>query len=160
MSPLRPVQAKRYVGVVGPATGATRADLSNAREVGRLLASAGVATVCGGGPGVMEAACRGAQEAGGLTIGLLPGLDRTEGNPYLSVSIPTGLGELRNGLIVRSSQALIAVGGGWGTLSEIALAMKARVPVVAIESWELSSPGLIQAPTPAEAVATALELAH
>jgi uncharacterized protein (TIGR00725 family) len=85
----------------------------------------------------MEAACRGAREAGGTTVGILPGLDRSAANPFLDVAIPTGLGEARNALVVRAADALLAVGGGYGTLSEIALALKAGKPVVGIDSWEI-----------------------
>jgi uncharacterized protein (TIGR00725 family) len=129
-----------YVGVAG----ASRPDatlLEQAELLGRRLGEAGVVVVCGGGPGVMEAVCRGAQAAGGTTVGLLPGLDRAEGNPYLTVSIPTGLGQGRNLLLVRSSNALIAVGGGFGTLSEIALALRTGTPVVGLATWSLHLDG-------------------
>ena len=111
--------------------------LAEAELLGRRLGEAGAVVVCGGGPGVMEAVCRGAQAAGGTTIGLLPGLDRAEGNPYLTVSIPTGLGQGRNLLLVRSSNAVIAVGGGFGTLSEIALALRTGTPVIGLATWSL-----------------------
>ncbi len=111
--------------------------LDQAEVLGQRLAEAGAVVVCGGGPGVMEAVCRGAQSAGGITIGLLPGLDRAEGNPHLTISIPTGLGQGRNLLLVRSSNALIAVGGGFGTLSEIALALRTGTPVVGLATWSL-----------------------
>ncbi len=111
--------------------------LDQAEVLGQRLAEAGAVVVCGGGPGVMEAVCRGAQSAGGTTIGLLPGLDRAEGNPHLTISIPTGLGQGRNLLLVRSSNALIAVGGGFGTLSEIALALRTGTPVVGLATWSL-----------------------
>jgi uncharacterized protein (TIGR00725 family) len=125
-----------YVGVAG----ASRPEpplLDQAELLGRRLAEAGAIVVCGGGPGVMEAVCRGAQAAGGTTVGLLPGLDRAEGNPRLTISIPTGLGQGRNLLLVRSSDALIAVGGGFGTLSEIALALRTGTPVVGLATWSL-----------------------
>jgi uncharacterized protein (TIGR00725 family) len=125
-----------YVGVAG----ASRPEpplLDQAELLGRRLAEAGAVVVCGGGPGVMEAVCRGARAAGGTTIGLLPGLDRAEGNPHLTVSIPTGLGQGRNLLLVRSSNALIAVGGGFGTLSEIAIALRTGTPVVGLATWSL-----------------------
>jgi uncharacterized protein (TIGR00725 family) len=93
--------------------------------------------VCGGGPGVMAAVCRGAQAAGGTTVGLLPGLDRVTGNPYLTVSLPTGLEQGRNLLLVRASDALVAVVGGFGTLSEVALALRTGVPVVGLATWSL-----------------------
>jgi len=111
--------------------------LDQAEVLGRRLGEAGAVVVCGGGPGVMEAVCRGAQSVGGTTIGLLPGLDRAEGNPYLTVSIPTGLGQGRNLLLVRSSDAVIAVGGGFGTLSEIALALRTGTPVIGLATWSL-----------------------
>jgi uncharacterized protein (TIGR00725 family) len=125
-----------YVGVAG----ASRPEpplLDEAEVLGRRLSEAGAVVVCGGGPGVMEAVCRGAQSAGGTTIGLLPGLDRAEGNPYLTVSIPTGLGQGRNLLLVRSSDAVIAVGGGFGTLSEIALALRTGTPMIGLATWSL-----------------------
>ena len=89
----------------------------------------------------MEAACRGAKEANGFTVGLLPGTDRTQANPYLDVAIPTGMGEARNALVVRAADALIAVDGEFGTLSEIALALKAGKPVVGLSTWELGKGG-------------------
>jgi uncharacterized protein (TIGR00725 family) len=102
----------------------------------------------------MEAACRGAHAAGGTTVGILPGADRAAANPFVDVAIPTGLGEARNALVVRSADALVAVGGGYGTLSEIALALKAGKPVVGLGSWEID--GVEPATTPEQAVAAAL----
>jgi uncharacterized protein (TIGR00725 family) len=125
-----------YVGVAGASQPAPSL-LGQAEWLGRRLAEGGAVVICGGGPGVMEAVCRGAQAAGGTTIGLLPGLDRAEGNPYLTVSLPTGLGQGRNLLLVRSSDALVAVGGGFGTLSEIALALRTGTPVVGLATWSL-----------------------
>ena len=111
----------------------------------------------------MEAACRGAREGGGRSVGLLPGSDRSAANPYLDVAIATGMGELRNGLVVRAADAVIAVGGGFGTLAEIAFALKAGKPVVGLETWELSRRGRAQtgievAEDATEAVACALAL--
>jgi hypothetical protein len=125
-----------YVGVAG-ASQPEPEMVEQAARLGRRLAEGGAVVVCGGGPGVMEAVCRGAQSAGGTTVGLLPGLDRTEGNPYLTISFPTGLGQGRNLLLVRSSDALVAVGGGFGTLSEIALALRTGTPVVGLATWSL-----------------------
>ena len=102
----------------------------------------------------MEAACRGAHEAGGRTIGILPGAERAAANRFVDVAIPTGLGEARNALVVRSADALVAVGGGYGTLSEIALALKAGKPVVGLDSWDIE--GIDAAATPQQAVAAAL----
>ena len=126
----------------------------SADEVGRLLGERGAVLVCGGLGGVMEAACRGAKEAGGTTLGILPGLDRAQANPYVEVAVPTGLGEARNALVVRAADALIAVGGGYGTLSEIALALKTGKRVVGLASFELE--GMTQAGSPDEAVRAAL----
>ena len=125
-----------YVGVAG-ASQPEPVLVEQAERLGRRLAEGGAVVICGGGPGVMEAVCRGAQAAGGTTVGLLPGLDRAEGNPYLTVSLPTGLGQGRNLLLVRSSAALVAVGGGFGTLSEIALALRTGTPVVGLATWSL-----------------------
>ena len=105
--------------------------------MGRELAARGAVLVCGGLGGVMEAACRGAKDAGGRTVGILPGTDRAAANPFVDTAIPTGLGEARNALVVRAADGLIAVGGGYGTLSEIALALKAGKPVVGLDSWEI-----------------------
>jgi uncharacterized protein (TIGR00725 family) len=129
-----------YIGVAGasqPGPGL----LEQAETLGRRLAEGGAVVVCGGGGGVMEAVCRGARAAGGTTVGLLPGLDRDEGNPHLSVSLPTGLGQGRNLLLVRSSDALVAVGGGFGTLSELALALRTGTPVVGLATWSLALHG-------------------
>jgi hypothetical protein len=108
-----------------------------AREVGREIAIKGFALVCGGLGGVMEGACRGAKEAGGITIGLLPTSNKGDANPYVDIVIPTGLGHARNVLVVHASDALIAVDGEAGTLSEIATALKVGKPLVGIKSWEL-----------------------
>ena len=129
-----------YVAVVG-AGRASSEEEHVAEEVGRRVAQAGVVLVCGGLGGVMEAACRGAKAGGGTTVGILPGTVRAEANPFVDVAIPTGLGELRNGLVVRAADGLVAVGGEFGTLSEIALALKAGKPVVAIGGWELARHG-------------------
>jgi uncharacterized protein (TIGR00725 family) len=125
-----------YVGVAG-ASRAEPALLDQAEVLGRRLAEGGAIVVCGGGPGVMAAVCRGGQSAGGTTVGLLPGLDRAEGNPHLTIAVPTGLGQGRNLLLVRSSDALIAVGGGFGTLSELALALRTGTPVIGLATWSL-----------------------
>jgi uncharacterized protein (TIGR00725 family) len=152
-----------YVAVCGPDP-CTPEVADQAEDVGRLLARAGAVVVCGGHGGVMEAASKGAAEEGGTVIGILPGSSRGEGNPFLTVSIPTGMGEMRNALIVRSADAMIAVAGEFGTLSEIALALKVGVPVVGLGTWELAKSGRkVQAFTEAasaeEAVRQALRLA-
>jgi len=123
--------------------------------VGRLIAQAGGVVVCGGLGGVMEAAARGAAEQGGLSLGILPGSDRAQGNPHLSVALASGLGELRNGLVVRASDAAIAIGGSWGTLSEVALARRAGVPVVWLSGWSVDGgDGVAVAASAAQAVET------
>jgi uncharacterized protein (TIGR00725 family) len=122
--------------------------------VGRLVAGRGAVLVSGGLGGVMEAACRGAREAGGTTVGILPGSDRAAANPYVDVAVPTGLGEARNALVVRAADVLIAVGGGYGTLSEIALALKAGKRVIGLGTWEIE--GVDGAADPEAAVAAAL----
>jgi uncharacterized protein (TIGR00725 family) len=152
-----------YVAVCGPGL-ATEQEEAWAEEVGRLLASAGAVVVCGGVSGVMDAVARGASAEGGTSVGILPGRDRSEASPALTVSVPTGMGETRNALVVRAADAVIAVAGEWGTLSEIALALKMGVPVVGLQTWELSKAGapveaIARAETPEEAVRLALQLA-
>lgn len=117
--------------------------------------------ITGGGGGAMEAACRGAKSAGGRTLGILPGDHRDAANEFVDVAVTTGIGELRNGLIVRAADAVIAVGGAYGTLSEIALALNRGTPVVGLETWELGrrgghDGGIRRAGSPAEAVDLAL----
>jgi uncharacterized protein (TIGR00725 family) len=129
------------VAVVGPGRDASPAELAEAEEAGAAIGSAGAVLVCGGLGGVMEAACRGARSQGGLTLGLLPGTDREEANGWVALALPTGLGEGRNALIVRAADAVVAIGGGWGTLSEIALALRAGVPVFGVGTWELARGG-------------------
>ena len=134
-----------------------------AEEVGGLVARHGAAVVCGGLGGVMEAACRGAVNEGGITIGFLPGGLKSDANPFVTIALPTGMGEARNVLVVRSADAIIAVGGKYGTLSEIALALKLGTPLVGLQTWELSREGQrVDAfpvrQTPAEAVSLAFGL--
>jgi len=153
-----------YVAVVG--AGEADEELARlAEEVGRGLAENGALVVCGGLGGVMEAACRGAQAAGGTTIGILPGSDRSGCNAYLDVALPTGMGETRNALIVWAADVVIAVGGEYGTLSEIAFALKLGTPVVGVGTWELVKKGrtveaFARAASAGEAVETALSLAR
>jgi uncharacterized protein (TIGR00725 family) len=143
-----------YVAVVG-AGGEIAADvLADAEAVGAELARRGAVVVCGGLGGVMAAACRGARAEGGVTLGILPGIDRAAANPWVSVAVATGLGELRNGLVVRSADAVVAVAGEYGTLSEIALALKTGLRVVGLRSWEI--PGVLAADDAPAAVALAL----
>jgi uncharacterized protein (TIGR00725 family) len=134
-------------------------------EVGSRLAAANAIVVCGGLSGVMEAVCRGAKSAGGTTVGILPGTERSDANTFVDVAIPTGLGESRNALVARAADALIAIGGEFGTLSEIALALKIGTPVIGLGTWELHRRAEVEdaiktAATPAEAVSLAVRLAQ
>jgi uncharacterized protein (TIGR00725 family) len=143
-------------------------DAANAESVGRLLALAGATVLTGGRGGVMEAASRGAREAGGETLAILPGSDAEDSppNPYVMRAVFTGMEDARNAILVRSADAVIAVGGGWGTLSEIALARKIDRPVVLLGSWDLTPPDPAIGPMPpraggpAEAVKMAIDAAR
>jgi uncharacterized protein (TIGR00725 family) len=151
-----------YVAVVGAGI-ADPATFKTAEEVGRLLAELGAIVVCGGSTGVMEGACKGAKEAGGTTVGILPGFARSEANDYVDIAIPTGMGEMRNALVVRAADVVIAVEGEYGTLSEMALALKTGTPVVGLGAWELHKHGarvdaFFEASTPREAVDAAERL--
>jgi hypothetical protein len=156
---MRPV----YVSVCGGST-ASDVEAAKAQETGRLLALAGAVLVTGGLGGVMAAASKGANEAGGIVLGLLPGDRHEAANPFCTAVVPTGFGEARNVLVVRAADAVIAIGGEWGTLSEIALAMKTGKPVVAIDSWDpvkdgRPAPGIRRARMPEEAVRMAVSAA-
>jgi hypothetical protein len=145
---------RRYVAVCG-ASEATAEQLDAAREVGRLLAESGAVVINGGLGGVSGAATEGAAQAGGTVVGLLPDLERDGANPNLTLSLPTGLGQARNLLIVTAAESVIAIGEGWGTLSEIALARRLGRSVFALDTWDVK--GLEVVATPAEAVKRALE---
>jgi uncharacterized protein (TIGR00725 family) len=152
-----------YIGVVGPAD-ADEVLSDIAYEVGRRLAAAGAVVLCGGLGGVMAAAARGVSAGGGTSIGLLPGADRSAAAPDLSVVLATGLGELRNGLLVSAADGLLAVGGSWGTVNEVALAVRLGKPVVSVAGWQVSDAagetvaGIHQAASPGEAVGLLLSL--
>ena len=148
----------RYVAVVGPADGARPEDLEHAEAVGRLLAERGAILLTGGHHGVMAAAARGSRSAGGVSIGLMPGVDRSEGAPDHTYLLPTGLGELRNGLLVRAADAVVAVGCSWGTLSEIALARRTEVPLVLLDPWDLPADAGAVVTDPAAAVEAIVSL--
>jgi uncharacterized protein (TIGR00725 family) len=159
------VNGKRQVAVIGSAGCAPDSEAALlAEEVGRRLAEAEVTVVCGGLTGVMEAACRGAVEADGVAIGIVPGNEVGEANPWCTHVVASGVGHARNLAVVSSGGAVIAVGGEWGTLSEIGLARAIDRPVIALDSWELSgrermegAPGVTVAESPREAVELALE---
>jgi uncharacterized protein (TIGR00725 family) len=151
-----------FIGVIGgsevPPPVAARAE-----EVGREIARRGAVLVCGGLGGVMEAACRGAAAEGGLTIGILPGENRRAANPFVRIPIVTGMGYARNVAVVRSCQAVIAVDGSYGTLSEIGHALQGGIPVIGLNTWSLARDGradtaIIPATTPADAVDIAMSL--
>ncbi len=151
-----------YVAVVGPSAG-TPVELALGDAVGRGLAEAGAVLVCGGMGGVMEAAAGGASNAGGKTVGILPTGSRLEGNPYLTIAVATGMGEARNAIVVRTADVVIAIHGEFGTLSEIALALKMGKPVVGLGTWELTKAGetvdaIVRAKNAEDAVARALAL--
>ncbi len=154
-----------HIAVIGSSEAAPP-DLSASEDVGRAVASAGAVLVCGGLGGVMEAACRGAKSAGGMTVGILPDLARSDANQWVDVVIPTGIGEARNSLVVSSADAVIAIGGEYGTLSEIALALRYGKPVIGLDTWTLTRPngetdeGMKVISDPVGAVALAMELAQ
>lgn len=155
---------RRVISLIGPAK-CTEQEGLDAETVGRLLAERDAVLMCGGRGGVMEAACRGAWQAGGLTIGLLPGSTAAEGNPFLNLALPTGMGEGRNVLVVQGADAVIAVSGSYGTLSEIALALKMGKAVIGLATWRATSPSgqklaIIAAGSPEEAVTLAWAAAN
>ncbi|HEY3084171.1 MAG TPA: dethiobiotin synthetase [Candidatus Dormibacteraeota bacterium] len=144
----------RYVAVCG-ASEASASQLVAAREVGKLLAQNGAVVINGGYAGVSGAASEGAAREGGTVVGILPEENREGANPHLTISLPTGLGQARNLLIVMAAESVIAIGSGWGTLSEIALARRLGRSVFALDTWDVK--GLEVVKTPAEAVRRALE---
>ncbi len=149
-----------FIGVIGGSE-ATAAAARLAEEVGREIACRGAVLVCGGLAGVMEAACKGAAEAGGLTVGILPGDCRVAANPYVKIPIVTGIGYARNVAVVRTSHAVIAIDGSYGTLTEIGYALQAGIPVIGLGTWSVSISGqdeknIIPAKNAQDAVAQAL----
>jgi uncharacterized protein (TIGR00725 family) len=145
-----------HVAVIG-ASDASPEQRQQAEAAGRRLAELGAVVVTGGRGGAMEAACKGAKDAGGQTIGILPGNDRAHANPFVDVAIPTGLGQMRNVLVVRAADAVVAIGGAWGTLSEIAFARDAGKPVFGVGSWDLGPDGVIAVAGGAEAAERAVD---
>lgn len=143
------------IAVIGSGTTASGTDAA-AERVGVLLAGAGAVVVCGGLGGVMAAVCRGAKGAGGRTVGILPGGDPADANPWVDLAVPTGMGEARNVLVVRAGRAVIAIGGGFGTLSELAFARKLGIPVVGLSTWELPDDGVTHVASPEDAVRLAI----
>ncbi|GAH78379.1 unnamed protein product [marine sediment metagenome] len=131
---------KKFIAVIGGSQ-CSKEEAKLAEEVGRELAKQGAILVCGGLGGVMEAACKGASSEGGVTIGILPGDNRQAANPYVQIPIATGMGYARNIAVVKSTQAVIAVGGNYGTLSEISHALQSGIPVIGLNTWSLSRNG-------------------
>jgi len=152
------MDAYKLIGVIG-SRDCDRDTYERTRRVGQLLAERGWGVICGGMSGVMEAACRGAAEAGGLTVGVLPGDSPDTANSYVQVRIATGMGIARNVIIVSSSAAVIAITGGAGTLSEIAHCLQLGVPVVGLTTHDVS-PDIVRVTTPEDAVEQAIALAE
>ena len=149
----KPAPRRPILGVIG-ASRPSAEEAALAEAVGRAVGRAGAILLCGGLGGVMEAACRGAKEAGGLTVGILPTEDAADANPFVDVPVATGIGEARNAIVARAPDALVAVGGGYGTISEIALALKGGKRVVGLRAPEIE--GVVRSDTPEAAVASAL----
>jgi len=152
----------KFIAVIGNSK-ASAQEIKLAEEIGREIAKNGAILVCGGLDGVMEAACRGAVSEGGLTVGILPGTSRNDANQYVKIPIVTGIGYARNIVVVKSAQAVIAVGGGYGTLTEIGYALKNGIPVVGIDTWQLTNKdkindSIIRVENALDAVSTALEM--
>lgn len=146
---------KMQIGVLGASS--CGPDMEQAAyEVGKEIARQGAILLCGGLGGVMQAASKGAREAGGLTVGILPGASASEANPYITLRIVTDMGHARNVVLVRSADAVIAVSGGYGTLSEIAIARKIGVPCIGLHTWDLD-PGVVRAEDAVQAVRCAVE---
>lgn len=155
--------SRKFVAVIGGSQASAK-ETKLAEEVGRQLARRGVVLVCGGLGGIMEAACRGARSQGGITVGILPGEKREAANPYVQIPVVTGMGYARNVAVAKSAQAVIAIGGSYGTLTEIGHALQNGIPVVGLNTWSISrndepDNSIIPAESPAEAVRKALKLA-
>jgi len=158
-----PQKKRKFIAVIGGSQ-CSPEESKLAEAVGRELARRGAVLVCGGLGGVMKAACKGATSEGGLTIGVLPGDSRRQANPYVQIPIVTGLGYARNIIVVKSAQAVIAIDGSYGTLSEIGHALQDNIPVIGLGTWSLSRNGqpgdsIIPAENATEAVEKALDLA-
>ena len=157
------INKKKFIAVIGGGA-CSKEEAELAEAVGRKLAKQGAILVCGGLSGVMEAACKGASAEGGITIGILPGDSRQSANPHVQIPIVTGMGYARNAVVVKSAQAVIAIGGSYGTLSEISHALQNDIPVIGLNTWALSrnnqpDNSIIPVQNPTEAVDKALNLA-
>ncbi len=143
------------IAVIGTGESSPKAE-KIAKEVGCEIAKKKAILINGGLGGVMEASAKGAKSYGGTTIGILPGMNASDANPYIDIALPTGMGDMRNILIVRSANAIIAVNGSFGTLSELAIAIKLAKPVIGIDTWDISE-NIIVVNTPLEAVSEAID---
>ena len=148
------IENKKIIAVIG-GRDCDESLYQQAMDVGRLIAQNGAILVCGGRGGVMEAACKGASEAGGIAVGILPGDDIRDANSWVTVPIATGIGLARNLIIARTASAAIAIGGEYGTLSEIAYCLQFRIPVFTLHSWDIK--GIVAVDTPEEAVRLAFD---
>ena len=148
---------QKIIGVIGQGRGCSKEILSLAEEVGKEIAKREAIVICGGLKGVMEAVCKGAKQENGLTIGVIPGSQKESANKFVEIPIVTGLGEARNSVIVRTADVLIAIGGRYGTLSEIAFALAFGKPVVGLHTWE-NIEGIVYEDQPCQAVETAFNL--
>jgi uncharacterized protein (TIGR00725 family) len=146
---------KRIIAVIGPGT-ASEETIKEAEEIGRLIARRDAILICGGLGGAMEAAAKGARTEGGITLGILPGSDRGSANSYITIPVATGFGDGRNVIIVRTADAVIAVGGAYGTLSEIAFGLKMGKPVIGLYTWEVK--GILHAVSAEDAVRKAFQI--
>ncbi|MBN1369374.1 MAG: TIGR00725 family protein [Dehalococcoidaceae bacterium] len=156
------MNAKRTIAVIGGSR-ATDRELKLAEETGREIARSGAVLVCGGLGGVMEAACRGAVSAGGTTVGILPGDHRSSANSCVTIPVVTGMGYARNAVVAKSAQVVIAIGGSYGTLSEISYALQSGIPVIGIDTWQISRKekednSIVRMDSPREAVNLAIEM--
>ena len=149
------LRLKRIIAVIGSGT-ANEATLKEAEEIGRLIAGRDAILICGGLGGVMEAAAKGARLEGGITVGVMPQNDTRSANPFITIPVATGLGEGRNVIIARTADALIAIGGEYGTLSEIAFGLKMGKPVIGLHTWEVR--GIIHAEGTGDAVEKAFQM--
>ncbi len=147
-----------FIGVIG-AGKCSKKLKDQAFAVGMAIAEENAVLVCGGLKGIMEAAAQGAKQAGGTTIGIIPGNNRTSANPYCDIVIPTGMGEARNVLVVQTSDAIVALHGKYGTISEMSFAMKFNKPLVSLVEWSVF-PEVIHIPDPVKAVKEAVKLAR
>jgi uncharacterized protein (TIGR00725 family) len=159
-----PGNQRKIIAVIG-GYNCTPEELQIAESVGKEIARQNAILICGGLSGVMEAACKGAREEGGLTIGVLPGDTRQSANPFVQIPIVTGIGYARNVVIVKSAHAVVAIGGSYGTLSEISFALRENIPVIGLNTWSFSrnnqiDTSVIQAQSPIDAVNLAISLAE